>query len=71
MYKHLNDDGDINVVINTQGHALLVCSKCGNKWFGNYLPNVGTPSPARESFVQALSKNLGLAQSMNIDIEKF
>lgn len=82
MYKHLEDNGDINVLINTDGNALLVCSACGHKWFGNFVPFVETttrnsgssigvwPSPARESFVRVLSVNQDLVRSMNIDIGK-
>lgn len=70
MYKHLEDKGDINVLINTDGSALLVCSVCGEKWLGDYTPIVETPSPTRESFSRVLSVDQDLLRSMNIDIEK-
>ena len=70
MYKHLEDKGDINVLINTDGDAVLVCSKCGHKWFGHYNPIIKTPTQVRESFVRVLSKDQDLVRSMNIDMGK-
>ena len=70
MYKHLEDKGDINVLINTDGNAVLVCSKCGHQWLGSYKPIIKTPTQVRESFFRVLSKDQDLVRSMNIDMGK-
>ena len=69
MYKHLEDKGDINVLVNTDGSALLVCSICGQKWFGNFEPVVEKFSAPQKDFMALLSTDQDLAESMNIQVD--
>jgi hypothetical protein len=32
MFKHMTDDGDLAGVINDEGEAILVCTKCKRRW---------------------------------------
>ena len=36
MHKHIEDNGDLNILVNNNGAALIVCSKCGYKWHGQF-----------------------------------
>lgn len=38
MQKHLDDDGDLNVVVNDSGQALFACAKCHKMWMGVFEP---------------------------------
>ena len=35
MLKHIEDQGDLNLVINDEGEMLLVCSACRKIWTGS------------------------------------
>lgn len=70
MYKHLEDNGDINILINTEGTTLLICSACGCKWLGDFTPIEEAPRPVRDNLVRVLSFNRDLVRSMNIEIEE-
>lgn len=57
MFKHLRDDGDLNLFISDSGEMCLVCSKCKNVWllestpFGPAQPIASAPpqKPGRAS----------------------
>ena len=38
MLAHLEDKGDLNVLIGDEGEYCFVCSKCGKIWCGRLTP---------------------------------
>jgi hypothetical protein len=36
MLKHLEDEGDLNMIIDNGGNLLIVCSKCKRVWHGKF-----------------------------------
>ncbi|MBT8763561.1 hypothetical protein KFV02_06400 [Desulfohalobiaceae bacterium Ax17] len=37
MYKHIEDNGDIHMLVNSKGETLLVCAECGRRWHGRVI----------------------------------
>ena len=38
MLKHLEDEGDLNMIIDDDGNLLIVCPKCRTVWHGRFTP---------------------------------
>ncbi len=36
MLKHLEDEGDLNMIIDKDGNLLIVCSKCKTVWHSKF-----------------------------------
>ncbi len=53
VQKHIEDDGDLSLVINGDGDLLLVCSK-GHKWIGKFQPVAEGTEDARQALVNAM-----------------
>jgi hypothetical protein len=47
MLKHLEDEGDLNMIIDNGGNLLIVCPKCRTVWHGKFTPAMlpGHPGP--------------------------
>jgi hypothetical protein len=53
MFKHIEDDGDLSIVVDDKGSLLVVCSK-GHTWLGSLEPASSAPANRMESMVNAL-----------------
>jgi hypothetical protein len=38
VQKHLEDGGDLNMVVNDGGQGLIACATCHKKWFAAFTP---------------------------------
>jgi len=71
MYKHIEDNGDIHMLVNSKGETLLVCAECGGRWYGEFTPfNDDKANTTRKYFAELLSANPELLVSLNIDLDK-
>jgi len=74
MLKHMQDDGEFNMLIDDTGTLLIVCSKCKKIWTGK-LTLVESPISAKRvtyMFKTALEINPSLLKNMGIeDVESF
>ena len=71
MNKHIEDNGDLNILVNNNGAALIVCSECGNKWHGQF-STLATIQPfVRKNLKDDFLGNPELLENLNIDPEGF
>ena len=69
MMKHMQDGGDLNMLINDAGDLLLICSECKKVWT---IKSTLVESPASVKkfeymFKTAMSINPSLMKDMGID----
>lgn len=62
MFKHIDDKGDLSLLIEHSGRFLLVCSVCKTTWFGDakvQVPAHGTAKAASKSKLAPSQKRHG------------
>jgi hypothetical protein len=78
MLKHIEDNGDLNILINSSGAILLVCSVCKTMWTGTFSPRSSEAmalggelerSSSGDTLTAALQDNPSLLDELGIDAE--
>lgn len=72
MLKHLDDDGDLNMLIDDGGSLIIVCSKCKKIWHDK-LTMAESPASAKKVTIRMmesmLTKKPFLLKQIGIDAQ--
>jgi hypothetical protein len=68
MLKHLEDGGDIVILIDNAGQMLYRCLQCGEMWTGSAQPFAKIDIKAAGSIRSSLHANRGILSSLNFDL---
>ncbi len=71
MHKHVEDDGDLNVIVNDGGQLLVVCSQCKKGWLGRLDAITEAPKADADSLIESLTSNKGLRDLLAFDTSGF
>jgi len=68
MMKHIDDEGDLSLVLNDAGEVLVVCTECGKKWTGKF-QEITTVSSGRRmrNFARDLAGSPRFAAALQMD----
>ena len=67
MLKHIEDDGDLSLLVNDAGALLLVCSN-GHQWIATAKPVTDAQDSTRSSLADALRGSSSLQNLRGIDM---
>jgi hypothetical protein len=74
MLKHIEDDGDLALLVNDEGAFLFVCQLCKRQWLlqtpgtGDVLPDLGLRD-VRRSIIDAVQANPGVLAHPPISLD--
>jgi hypothetical protein len=69
IFRHIDDDGPLNILVNTSGKVLITCSICDRYWRTSVSPLVEVPPAEQVSIVDSLQGSPS-AEILGIDVDR-
>lgn len=70
VLKHLEDDGDLNLLVDNKGSALILCAKCKRVWFSKFRPRKEASVKVRRDLSKKLATRSELVDMLRIDLDQ-
>ena len=67
IHKHIEDGGDLNILINDSGEVLYVCSECRKQWLGTATPVADAAGESKAAMTESLKGNFRLFDDAGLD----
>lgn len=70
MLKHIEDEGDLNMLINDSGEVLYLCSECRKQWIGAATPVSDAAGESKSAMAESLKANFRVFEGAGFDADE-